>query len=291
MQRQLNLKIDIANKAIVSSGDNGFYIGDSNKIAIELSEQGDYVVVINALIPAGPVISTGAEKQEDGTYLVEELDAFLMKVGKVKAQVVVSLGDERLTVNEFEFESLLAFGQSNMAVSPDVQSLNEFYAALHVLESINLAEIENAVDVIQGLDIEQLEAIQLMARELTDTLDNAKEQTEQLSTLINIIEQKLENGEFNGKDGENGKDGQDGAVGPEGPQGPKGDKGDKGDTGEAGQNGKDGKDGEIGPTGPQGPEGPAGKDGEDYVLTEDDKQEIAGIVSSEFTQPILAMLE
>lgn len=279
MQRQLNLKIDIANKAIVSTGDNGFYIGDSNKIAIELSQEGDYVVVINALIPAGPVISVGAEKQEDGTYLVEELDAFLMKVGKIKAQVVVSLGDERLTVNEFEFESLLAYGQSNMAVSPDVQSLNEFYAALHVLESIDLAEIENAVDVIQGLNIEQLEEIQTMAREITDTLDAAKEQTEQLSTLINTIETKLANGEFNGKDGKDGvdgKDGKDGAVGPEGPQGP---------AGKDGQNGQDGKDGA------QGPAGPAGKDGEDYVLTEADKQEIAGIVSSEFTQPVLAMLE
>lgn len=279
MQRQLNLKIDIANKAITSSGDNGFYIGDSNKIAIELSEQGDYIVVVNALIPAGPVLSAGAAKQEDGTYVLDELDAFLMKVGKVKAQIVVSLGDERLTVNEFEFESLLAYGQSNMAVSPDVQSLNEFYAALHVLESIDLAEIENAVDVIESLNMEQLEAIQLMAREITDTLDAAKEQTEQLSTLINTIETKLANGEFNGKDGRDGvdgKDGKDGAVGPAGPQGP---------AGKDGQNGQDGKDGA------QGPAGPAGKDGEDYVLTEADKTEIAGIVSSEFTQPILAMLE
>ena len=279
MQRQLNLKIDIANKAIVSTGDNGFYIGDSNKIAIELSQEGDYVVVVNALIPAGPVLSAGAAKQEDGTYILDELDAFLMKVGKVKAQIVVSLGDERLTVNEFEFESLLAYGQSNMAVSPDVQSLNEFYAALHVLESIDLAEIENAVDVIESLNMEQLEAIQLMAREITDTLDAAKEQTEQLSTLINTIETKLANGEFNGKDGRDGvdgKDGKDGAVGPEGPQGP---------AGKDGQNGQDGKDGA------QGPAGPAGKDGEDYVLTEADKTEIAGIVSTEFTQPILAMLE
>lgn len=279
MQRQLNLKIDIANKAIVSTGDNGFYIGDSNKIAIELSQEGDYVVVVNALIPAGPVLSAGAAKQEDGTYIIDELDAFLMKVGKVKAQIVVSLGDERLTVNEFEFESLLAYGQSNMAVSPDVQSLNEFYAALHVLESIDLAEIENAVDVIESLNMEQLEAIQLMAREITDTLDAAKEQTEQLSTLINTIETKLANGEFNGKDGRDGvdgKDGKDGAVGPEGPQGP---------AGKDGQNGQDGKDGA------QGPAGPAGKDGEDYVLTEADKTEIAGIVSTEFTQPILAMLE
>lgn len=45
--------------------------------------------------------------------------------------------------------------------------------------------------------------------------------------------------------------------GPEGPQGPQG---------------------EVGPVGPQGPEGPAGKDGDDYVLTQADKEEIAGMV-------------
>lgn len=45
--------------------------------------------------------------------------------------------------------------------------------------------------------------------------------------------------------------------GPEGPQGPQG---------------------EVGPVGPQGPEGPAGKDGDDYVLTDEDKAEIAGMV-------------
>lgn len=51
--------------------------------------------------------------------------------------------------------------------------------------------------------------------------------------------------------------------GPQGPEGPAG---------------KDGKDGATGPIGPTGPEGPAGKDGEDYVLTDADKQEIAGMV-------------
>lgn len=54
--------------------------------------------------------------------------------------------------------------------------------------------------------------------------------------------------------------------GPVGPQGPKGDTGSKGDKGDQG---------EIGPAGPQGE---PGKDGQDYVLTEADKQEIAGLV-------------
>ena len=55
----------------------------------------------------------------------------------------------------------------------------------------------------------------------------------------------------------------------------KGPKGDKGDTGETGPQGPKGDKGDTGETGPQGP---AGADGKDYVLTEADKQEIAGMV-------------
>ncbi len=87
-------------------------------------------------------------------------------------------------------------------------------------------------------------------------------------------------------------------------RGPKGDKGDKGDDGSIvfeeltpeqkeelrGPQGIQGKQGPIGPQGPQGPAGkdgkdgidgepgPAGKDGKDYVLTEADKEEIAGMI-------------
>lgn len=57
-----------------------------------------------------------------------------------------------------------------------------------------------------------------------------------------------------------------------GEKGEKGDKGDKGDTGAQGEPGKDGKDGQDGAPGKDG------VDGKDYVLTEADKQEIAGMV-------------
>ena len=78
--------------------------------------------------------------------------------------------------------------------------------------------------------------------------------------------------------------------GPAGPEGP------AGKDGAPGKDGEPGKDGATGPVGPQGPEGPAGKDGytpvkgvdyfdgapgadgQDYVLTEADKKEIAGMV-------------
>ena len=93
-----------------------------------------------------------------------------------------------------------------------------------------------------------------------------------------------------------------GPMGPAGPQGPKGDKGDrgepgprgltgetgpKGDKGDKGERGETGATGAVGPQGPAGPKGdkgdtgatgPAGANGKDYVLTEADKQEIAGMV-------------
>lgn len=90
-----------------------------------------------------------------------------------------------------------------------------------------------------------------------------------------------------------------GPMGPAGPQGPKGDKGDRGEpgprglTGETGPKGDKGDKGDkgatgaVGPQGPAGPKGdkgdtgatgPAGANGKDYVLTEADKQEIAGMV-------------
>lgn len=54
--------------------------------------------------------------------------------------------------------------------------------------------------------------------------------------------------------------------------------GPKGDTGEQGPQGIQGPQGPQGDPGPQGPQGPAGQNGNDYVLTDADKQQIAGLV-------------
>ena len=87
--------------------------------------------------------------------------------------------------------------------------------------------------------------------------------------------------------------GPQGPIGPEGPQGPIGETGPQGEPGiqgEIGPQGPQGKTGEIGPTGPQGPQGiqgeqgpqgpigPQGEPGQNYILTEADKSEIAGMV-------------
>lgn len=87
--------------------------------------------------------------------------------------------------------------------------------------------------------------------------------------------------------------GPQGIQGVPGPQGPQGEQGIQGPTGETGAQGPIGPIGPQGPQGEQGiqgiqgvqgPEGPAGKDGNDgkdgadYVLTPEDKREIAGMV-------------
>ena len=73
-------------------------------------------------------------------------------------------------------------------------------------------------------------------------------------------------------------------MGPAGPQGPKGEVGPQGPIGPQGpqgiqgEQGPQGIQGEQGPQGPKGDQGPEGPAGADYVLTQDDKTEIAGMV-------------
>ena len=55
----------------------------------------------------------------------------------------------------------------------------------------------------------------------------------------------------------------------------KGDKGDQGPQGEIGPQGPKGDTGAQGPQGIQGPQGEKGDPGTNYVLTQDDKAEIA----------------
>lgn len=106
-----------------------------------------------------------------------------------------------------------------------------------------------------------------------------------------------------GPQGPQGEPGKDGATGPQGPAGKDGARGPQGEPGkDSTVPGPQGPQGEIGPAGPQGEPGPAGKDGytpvkgvdyfdgapgkdgidgkdgKDYVLTDADKQEIAGMI-------------
>lgn len=81
--------------------------------------------------------------------------------------------------------------------------------------------------------------------------------------------------------GERGATGATGPQGPQGPQGVQGETGPQGEQGPQGETGAQGPQGETGPagaTGPTGPQGPAGQNGSDYVLTNQDKADIAALV-------------
>lgn len=96
-----------------------------------------------------------------------------------------------------------------------------------------------------------------------------------------------------GSQGPKGDKGDTGAQGIQGPKGDKGDTGEKGDTGAIGPKGDKGDKGDTGATGAQGERGPQGIQGEtgpqgdDYVLTEQDKQDIADIAEADLTPTIL----
>ena len=81
-----------------------------------------------------------------------------------------------------------------------------------------------------------------------------------------------------GPAGPAGPQGEQGERGPAGPQGVQGPQGPKGETGVQGPKGDTGAQGPQGATGATGPQGPDGVDGKDYVLTDADKREIAGMV-------------
>lgn len=81
-----------------------------------------------------------------------------------------------------------------------------------------------------------------------------------------------------GAKGPQGEQGVQGIQGETGPQGIQGEQGIQGIAGPQGIQGEKGDTGETGATGPQGPQGPAGND---YILTAQDKEDIADIVISE----------
>lgn len=104
------------------------------------------------------------------------------------------------------------------------------------------------------------------------SIEHSPELVEQLITITeeavntaNSVRQDADNGEFDGEPG---------------PQGPKGDPGPQGIQGEVGPRGEKG---ETGPQGEQGIQGEQGPKGDDYTLTETDKNDIANIVLSNFT--------
>lgn len=71
-------------------------------------------------------------------------------------------------------------------------------------------------------------------QDMIEATERAETAAEGAVEIKEILEEKLQNGDFTGATGATGPQGEQGPRGPEGPQGPPGEKGEKGDTGESG---------------------------------------------------------
>lgn len=146
------------------------------------------------------------------------------------------------------------------ADAPDPTELESYYAKVQALLK----------DIGQGVNGTTYTPSVSAAGVISWTNDGGKNNPEP----VNIKGPKGDTGPQGapGKDGEQGPQGEPGA---EGPQGPKGDIGAQGPQGEQGPKGDTGPQGEQGS---KGDPGPAGADGKDYVLTDQDKTDIAAKV-------------
>ena len=312
MIRNFNIYVNPTLGSIVNTeGDASFYLGDNNQITVIPDTQEELHISISGNVPGcGTYIAELERDTETNNYILKskDLDGFLVKIGKVNCNIHISNADgERLTTLPFQITSQIAYDREGSTItSPtDVKNLNDFYIALDVIKGLNITEIEEAVQIVESLDIQKIEeAIQIVdsldgkVKELDQTIANAKETDAELSATLTVIKEMLESGALKGEKGDAGEvgpmgpagpQGEQGPIGPMGPQGPAGPQGIQGLQGIQGEKGNTGATGPEGPMGPQGPQGiqgetgPQGPAGADYILTENDKTEIANQVYAMFT--------
>ena len=115
--------------------------------------------------------------------------------------------------------------------------------------------VNNSVNASENIPEHEKTLIDRVIEEAEEALLAAQQAQQSVSTIPQTInaalEQAKESGEFKGDKGD---------PGIQGPKGDPGEKGEKGDTGEQG---------------PKGDKGDPGEDGSDYILTDEDKAEIA----------------
>ena len=287
MLRNTNIYINPEVGSIVDiEGDASFFFKDNNSITVITEDSNDYIVCISANIPGnGSIIAKLIKNNNFYVLKGDDMDAFLEKVGTISCNIhVTDTEGNRITTLPFKIKSLMASDRNaKTAVTPSSSyTLEDFYIALDIIKNLNIQEIEDAVEIVDSLDGK--------IEELDDTIERAQKTDAELAATLIIIQKMLQNGELKGEKGD---------VGPAGPVGPKGDQGEPGPMGPAGADGnmkfedltqeqKESLKGDAGPKGdkgdpgPEGPQGPAGADGKDYVLTEDDKTEIANTVFAMF---------
>lgn len=296
MERLGLITVDMQNATAAITGDEEFFYGDNNSIEIE---------IINATEEIGDVcyfcanqigqLYVGNTQFVDGKYVIdkENMDYILNVCGEVIIQIqIFNTGNKRITCsNNIYIQSLLNFDRKKFEVlTPDLQvNLAEL---LELAEKIASGEIDVTPGAGTGTGKDGVTFTPYVspAGIISWTNDGGLKNPTPVSIMgpqgpVGPQGIQGESGQ-DGKDGTSifsitrkeedsniiivtltdassfeieiptvaGKDGKDGAQGPAGPTGERGEKGEKGDTGE---------------------QGPAGADGKDYVLTENDKQEIA----------------
>lgn len=310
MIRNFNIYVNPTLGSIVSTeGDASFYLGDNNQITVIPDTQEELLISISGNIPGSGTYIAELIKDNNNYILKDkDMDTFLQKVGTVNCNIHISNADgERLTTLPFQMVSKLAYDrEGSTIVAPTTAiTLEDFYVAYAAIQNLNIQEIESAVAVVESLDIQKIEeAIQIVdsldgkVEELDQTIANAKETDAELAATLTLIKEMLESGALKGEKGDTGEvgpigpagpQGEQGPIGPMGPQGPAGPQGIQGLQGIQGEKGNTGATGPEGPMGPQGPQGiqgetgPQGPAGADYILTENDKTEIANQVYAMFT--------
>lgn len=135
---------------------------------------------------------------------------------------------------------------------------------------IRLYGADNALIISPGFDL----IVDAPVYEDGDVIESGTEVSaltalvSETNTLINTVNTKLENGEFNGPKGETGPQGPKGDTGATGATGPQGPKGDTGATGPKG---------DTGATGPQGPQGPKGDKGDAFTYSDFTAEQLAAL--------------
>ena len=135
---------------------------------------------------------------------------------------------------------------------------------------IRLYGADNALIISPGFDL----IVDAAVYEDGDVIESGTEVSaltalvSETNTLINTVNTKLENGEFNGPKGEQGPQGPKGDTGATGATGPQGPKGDTGATGPKG---------DTGATGPQGPQGPKGDKGDAFTYSDFTAEQLAAL--------------
>ena len=179
------------------------------------------------------------------------------------------------TVYKFRIPNKLRPDRTNIAPTPEEQSVID-----QTISALNDA-VDRAEDAEQAI-----EDMSVSAQTLAEGESATVTKTE--SDGVVHLEFGIPRGATgaNGERGEKGDKGDKGDTGAQGIQGERGERGlqgiqgPKGDTGEKGDTGATGAQGERGPQGIQGETGPQGPQGDDYVLTEQDKQDIADIAEA-----------